>query len=98
MNLAGLAVENFGRANDFASERRADSLMAEADAEDRKLTGELANQVDADSGVLRRARTGRNHNAFRLAARDFFDGNFVVAMNLDVAAQLAEILRQVVGK
>src|ERR1700719_1347697 len=72
--------------------------MAEADAQDWELAGKLANQVDADSGVLRRARPGRNHDAFRLAPRDFLDGNFVVTMDLDVAAQLAEILRQVIGK
>src|SRR6266404_1194759 len=98
MNLAGFAVEQFGGANDFAAERRADSLVAETNAEDRKFSSEAANQINADAGILWSARPGRNHDAFRLAARDFLNRNFVIAMYFDVAAQLAKVLRQVIGE
>src|SRR5215470_12656484 len=47
---------------------------------------------------MRGARAGRNHNALRFSADDFFDGNLVVAMHLDVATKLAEILREVIGE
>src|SRR6266436_8224007 len=98
VNLAGLAVEKFRSANDFASERRTNGLMAQADTENREFPSQAANQIDANSGILGRAWPGRNHDALRLAARDFLYGDFVVAMHLDVATQLAEILRQVVGE
>src|SRR6266478_927296 len=98
VNLAGLAVKNLRRANDFAAERRADGLMAETHTENREFPRQSANQIDANSSVLRCAWTRRNYNAFRLAARNFLDRNFVVAMHLDIAAQFAEILRQVVGE
>src|SRR4029077_20677924 len=58
--LAGLAVEKFRSANDFASERRADGLMTQADTENREFPGQAANQIDANSGVLRRAGARRN--------------------------------------
>src|SRR6267154_4150649 len=98
MNLAGLAVKNLGSANDFATECRADGLMAQAYAKDRKFSGQAANQVDANSGVLRSAWAGRNYDGVRLAPRNFLDGDFVVAVHLDIATQLAKILGQVIGK
>src|SRR5882762_1099045 len=98
MNLAGFAVKNLGSANDFAAECRADGLMTEAYAKDRELSGQAANQVDANSGILRGAWAGRNYDGFGLAPRNFLDGNFIVAMHLDIATQLAKVLGQVVGK
>src|SRR6267154_5163021 len=98
MNLAGLAVKNLGSANDFATECRADGLMTQAYAKDRKFSGQAANQVDANPGVLRSTWTRRNYDGVRLAPRNFLDGDFVVAVHLDIATQLAKILRQVVGK
>ena len=57
MDLAGLAVKDFRRANNFPSECRANGLMAEANAENRKFSRQSPNKVDADSGILRRAGT-----------------------------------------
>src|ERR1700736_2332786 len=91
VNLAGLAVKKFRSANDLAPEGRADGLMAEAHTENREFPSQAANQIDANSGILRRAGARRNHDALRFAARDFLDGDFVVPMHLDVAAQLAQI-------
>ena len=58
MNLASLAMEDFRRANNFSAEGGANGLMAEAYTENREFSGKAANQVDANSGVLRRARSG----------------------------------------
>src|SRR6266403_1851403 len=37
VNLAGLAMKNLGRANDFASEGRADGLVSEAHTKNRQF-------------------------------------------------------------
>src|SRR5882762_4646635 len=91
-------MKNLGSANDFATERRADGLMAKTYTEDRKFSGQAANQVDANSCILRSAWAWRNYDGFRLAPRNLLDGDFVVAMHLDIATQLAKILGQVIGK
>src|SRR6266849_6963369 len=92
MDLARFAMEEFWSAADFAAERGANGLMAKAHAEDGKFSGEALDQFYRNARFLRRARTGRNHDAFRLATDNFFDGNFVVAVHFDLATQFAEIL------
>ena len=42
MDLRGLAVHQVGRLDDLAPEGLADALVAQADAEDGDLAGELA--------------------------------------------------------
>src|SRR5437016_1633875 len=67
------------RRDDLAAENRADALMAEADAEDRHLRAELANDFVADPSVLRPARARRDADSFRTQRFDFANGDFVVA-------------------
>src|SRR5882762_4765444 len=98
MDLARFAVEELRGADDFAAERSANGLMAEAHTEDRKFSGEALDQLHGNARLLRRARTRRNYDAFRISPDNLFHGDFVVAVHLDVATQLAEILREVVGK
>src|SRR5713101_7141943 len=97
-DLTGLAVEKFRSADDFSSKRSANGLMAEAHAENRKFPGKALDQLDGNARLLRRTRTGGNHDAFRLPPGNLFNGNLVVAMHFDLATQLAEVLREVVGK
>src|SRR5580704_12920493 len=98
MDLAGLAVEKLGRADNFSSKRNSNGLVSQANTQNRKLSREALDQLDADARLPRRARTGRNDYFLRLAPRDFLDGNLIVAVDLYVATQLAQILRQVVGE
>src|SRR5580704_14888729 len=98
MDLARLAMEQFRGADDSPAKGRANGLMSEAHAQNREFPGEAFDQFHGNARFLRRARPGRDHNFFRLAPRDFFDGDFVVAVDFDVATELAEILREVVGK
>ena len=69
----GLAVHLPLRADDLAAERRADRLVAEADAEDRQLAGEGPDRVDADARLGRRARPGREHERVGLQRGDAVD-------------------------
>src|SRR5712664_492169 len=98
MDLARFAMEEFRSADNFTAERSANGLMAEAHTENGKFSGEALDKLHGNAGLLRRARTGRNYDALRVSPDDLFHGDFVVAMHLDVATQLAEILREVVGK
>src|SRR5215472_17608996 len=98
MDLAGLAVEESWRANDFPAEGSTNGLVTEANSENRKLPCQALNDLHGDAGFLRRARAGRDHNAFGLAASNLFDRDSVVAMDFDVATEFAKILREVVGK
>src|SRR6266566_1771069 len=98
LDFAGLAVKKFRRPDDSPSERRPDRLMPQANPKNRKLRGETLDEFHGNACLLRRAWARRNHDLLRLAAGNLFHGNLVVAMHLHLAAQLAEILRQVVGK
>src|SRR5271155_2124743 len=98
MNLAGLAMEQFRSADNFAAKRRANGLMSQAHAQNWEFSFQALYQLDGNSRLLRRARPGRNHNFLWLAAFNFFHGNLVVAMHLHIATQFAQILRQVIGE
>src|SRR2546430_15381481 len=98
MDLAGLAVEEFWGANDFSAEGCANGLMAETNPENRKFSGQAFDQLHRDTRALGRTRTARNHNTLGLSAVDFFDGGFVVAMDIHTSTKFAEILREVGGK
>lgn len=98
MNFAGFAVHDFFRADDFAAERIADGLMAEANTEDGNFAGEALDDGHAQAGFARRARAGRNNDALRAHARDFVESDFVVAAHGEFLSELAEVLRQVVSE
>ena len=98
MDFTGFAVKEFWSADNFAAERGADGLVAQADAQNREFAGKFFDQLDRNAGFLRRARPRRNDDLLGLASGDFFDGNFVVAMDFYLATQLAEILGEVVGE
>jgi len=98
MDLARFAVEEFRGADDFAAERSANGLVAEAHTKDGKFSGEALDQLHGNARLLRRAWPWRNHNPFRLFPRDIFNADLIVAMHFHLASQLAQILRQVVSK
>ena len=76
----------------------ADALVAEADAEQRNLRPERADDFIRETGLARRTRAGRNEDAFGVECAHLLDGDLVVAMHLHVGLQLAEILHEVVGE
>ena len=54
--------------------------------------------VHADPGLVRRAGAGGDDDATRFKGGNLVDGDLVVAMNLHLGTQLAEILHEVVGE
>src|ERR1035438_6439947 len=60
------------------------------------LAGKVADQFDADASISRSARTRRNYDAIGTHGFDLADGHFVVAAYLDLRAQFAQVLDQVV--
>src|SRR5581483_4606864 len=98
VDFAGLAVKELRRANDFAAESRSDRLVPQAHAQNWEFAGEALHQRDGDAGFLRRARAGRDNDAFGLAANGCVNGDSVVAMYFHRTAKFAKILREIVGK
>src|SRR5262249_18332402 len=76
----------------------ADALVAEADAQDGLLPGESLDQVVADPRLRRVARPGRDHEMAELALLRLLDRDRVVADDRELAAELAEVLREVIGE
>ncbi|MNT40235.1 hypothetical protein D3C72_1765360 [compost metagenome] len=93
-----LAVHQLLGVDDLAAKGLADALVAETDAHDRQLAGEVVDGRHRDAGFVRRARAGRQHQVLRRQRLDFFQRDFVVAEDLDFLPQLAEVLHEVVGE
>ncbi len=72
-----------------ATEDFADGLMAETDAEDRDIGTGFADEIEADTGLMRRAGAGRNHDGVRPRGNDLRDAHLVVAMHVHLGAQFA---------
>jgi hypothetical protein len=98
MDGAGFTVEEFWRANDFPAECGADSLMAETHTQNWKFSSEALDEFDGDAGFFGCAGAGGDDDAFGFAADDVVHGDFIVAVDFDVAAEFAEILGEVVGE
>src|SRR5262249_27896548 len=97
-DLRGLAVHDPRRADDPAAEHLAHALMAEAHAEQGRCAGESPDHVHRDPGLVRRARPGRDRARVRRPLGDRVEPDRVVALDRDLGAELAEVLREVVGE
>ena len=88
-------MQQLGGAGDGATERRTDRLVAEADAEHRQLARVLVDDVHHDAGAFRRARARGEQHPGGAEAGDLGHSDLVVAPDLALGAQLAQILHQV---
>ena len=95
---AGFAVHQVAGADDLAAEGLADGLMAEADSQDRRLAGHAADQRNQNAGLAGRAGARREQDALGPERLDLIDGQLVVAIDLDLRAQLTQVLDKVVGE
>jgi hypothetical protein len=88
-NRAGLAMHQVRSAHYASAKSRADSLMSKADAEYWHFPGEVADQVNADAGILRRTRPRRDHNTLRVHRFDVSEGDPVVSAHLDLGPKFS---------
>jgi len=95
---ARLAMHKMSGANHAAAKGFPDCLVTEADPKHWNFSCEAADQIDADARVMRRARTGGNDNPLRPQVLDLVDRDLIVAANLDLRAQLADVLNEVVSE
>jgi len=97
-DAAGFAVHQVAGAHDLAAEGFADGLMAKTYAKNRNFAGHVANERNQNASLGRCARAGREQDAVGLERGNLLDGEFIVAMDLDLGAQFSKILDEVVGK
>jgi hypothetical protein len=95
---AGFAVHKMGGAHHSASESFADRLVPETNSQHWNFSREMPDQIDADARLMRRARTGGDDNPLGPHVLDLAHGHLIIAANLDLAAQLPNVLDQVVGE
>jgi hypothetical protein len=94
----GLAVHQLPGTHDFPAVSLADALMAQAHAQNGKLTAQFLYRFHRHSRLVRRARARRDDDVVRFQLFNFRHRNLVVAIDAHVFAQLAQILHEVVGE
>src|SRR2546423_7987348 len=93
------SVKELGSAYYASTKRLPDRLMTETYAKDRNLSAQMFDDVERNARIVRRARTRRNDYeiGFQFGV-NFVNGHFVVTTHLNIFAQLAKILNQVVSE
>jgi hypothetical protein len=83
---------------DFAAKRFANGLVAEANAQNRRLPRHVPDERHQNSRLMRRAGARRKQNPLRLHGLNLLRRYLVVAPHHDLRAQLAQVLNEVVGE
>src|SRR5947208_5513588 len=94
----GLAVHDAPGTHDRAAEGGADRLVPEADAEDGEPAREALDERHRDARLARRAWPGRDHDAVGAERRHLLQRDGIVAPHVDLGAELAQVLDEVVGE
>ena len=98
MHLGQLAVHQGGRAHDLAAIDLADRLVAKANPKDRHVAAGALDELEANAGAVRIARSGRQHDGLRSFGQHLVDGHLVVTVDAGRRAQFAEEMHEVVGE
>src|SRR5579884_3928745 len=93
-----LAVQNRRRSHHLAAECRADRLMPETNAEDRNSRRRCPDQIEANTGLVGSARTGRQDDGVRIGGDNRLHRHFVVPAHRDLGSELAEIVHKIEGE
>src|SRR5690349_24681730 len=97
-NGRGFPMHQLWRPHNLAAKDLADALVTKTNPEQRNLGSKIANDVAADSGVARLARSGGNANSCRTQSLNVLLCHFVVAFHHNMSAEFTENLRQVIGE
>jgi hypothetical protein len=71
-------------------------LVPEADTEHRQASGKMADRLDRDPGLFRRARAWRDDQPLRMQSFDLLQRDLVVAIDPNILPQFAKVLNEVV--
>src|SRR5207253_5111773 len=98
VNRRRLAVHDAAGSHDGRAEGGTDRLVAEADAQNRNGPREALDQRHRDARLVRRAWPGLDDHAVGTKGGDLLERDRVVATDVHVGAELAEVLHEVVGE
>src|SRR3984893_12512505 len=97
-NRCQLAMHGFWRADDLAAKGLADRLMAETNPKNWNGGSRGLDEFEADPGIARSARAGRQHDRVWRRAHNVSHAHLVVATHRDVRAERAQAMHQVPGE
>ena len=81
---------------DAAAIRLGNTLVAEANTEDGDGGTIFANQIHTNTGLIRRARSGRNYDVGRRQDFDIVERDLIITIDRNPLTQFAQILYKVV--
>src|SRR5262245_31627589 len=94
----GLAMHDARRTIHLSAVDGPQTLMSQADTQDRNLAGKVTNGVVGDSAVVGVARAGRDDQVTGGSCDKLIERYLIVAKDLNIRPQLAEVLDEVVGE
>jgi len=94
----GLAVHDLACAHHLAAIHLADTLMPEADPEDRHARAQAADDLQRHPGLIGHPRPGRNHDARGRARGNGIHLQRIIAHHVNLRTQGLEILHQIPGE
>jgi hypothetical protein len=97
-DIGHLAMHQFRRPDHLAAKGLADSLVAEADAQNGHLVLRLGDKVEADPGLIGRAGARRQHNCLGPCRENLADADLVVAMDHRLGAEITQEVIEVPGE
>src|SRR5689334_1894985 len=98
LDLAGFTVHKLFGPYNISAERRPNRLVSQTNTQNRLLAGKMLDQINADPGHLRRTWAGRDKNMAGLHGLHVQWSDLIVAPDLNLLAELSQILDQVVSK
>ncbi len=91
-------MHQFGSPNDPTPHHLPQTLMPQANTQDRHCLAKLFDNRERDACFIGCAGAGRNNDAIGLTGSQIGNTDLIVAVNRDLSSQLTQVLHQVVGE
>src|SRR3989338_4613996 len=85
LDVRNLSVHQLFGPYNFAAERIAHALMAQANPEDRDCSGIGLDKINGDPGVFRPARSRRNDDLLRPQGIDLLERDLIIADHFQIS-------------